>query len=160
LKELLASINGGKVDWKFIRNDSIMRKHFSERLYNGDFIQLLGIALMVRAHQVMELDDFDAEAVKRFKDFLKNYEAAIRMNLSILESVAGGAEGLSDSNDKRWNTLNDVQIMMSALYDQKGIGSKVLVTEEKKINLAAQAANIPDKVITVNEYLSELGLTL
>jgi hypothetical protein len=36
-----------------------------------------------------------------------------------LESVVGGAETMQDAEDKKWNTLNDVQIMMAALLIKK-----------------------------------------
>ncbi len=124
---------------------------------DGRMETFLGIALLKRAHQVMDKEGFDDEATKRFGNFLDQYKAALIINTTLMQSIAGGAEKLSDIEDSRWNTLNDVQIMFGLLYAKDGL-DKRLITEEKRIKESATKAGVGNLVITLTEYKALLGI--
>ncbi len=153
----LKSLKGGELDWKFIKNDKEQRKAFFDRLNDGRMETLLGIALYKRAYQVLEKEELDEQAEKKFPGFLSQYKAALIMNTSILESIGGGAENMGDIEDPRWNTLNDVQIMFGLLYAKDGL-DKRLVTNEKKIKASATKAGVGHLVLTLDEYKAEIGI--
>ena len=51
VEDFLKSLNGGELDWKSIKNSKEQRKEFFGRLNDGRMETLLGIALLIRAHQ-------------------------------------------------------------------------------------------------------------
>lgn len=152
VESFLASLNNGVIDWQYINNNKEERKKFFRKLQNGDMLVLLANSLMLRAHQVMDAQEIILDVEDKLKHFIEEYQAAILMNLTLLESIGQGAEKLKEVTDVRWNTLNDVQIMFALLYVKNNMVDKALVTQEKKIKECAIKAGIGDKVITIEGY--------
>lgn len=154
VEDLLASMNNGAVDWQYFARNKDERKEFYKRYHKGDFIRLLGIALMLRAHQVMDKNDIDEDAEEKLENFINQFKAAIIMNHLLLDKIGAGVEKLKDVNDHRWNTLNDVQIMFAMLFKDTGI----LVTEEGAIKQSASDAGVGDRVMTLADYKAAIGI--
>lgn len=157
VEEMLKTMNDGKLDWAFMQHNEKERKRFFERIENGEMKTLLAIALMKRAHQVMEYEDFQEAAEEKFEKFMVDYDAALIMNLNLLKSVGHGVDNLKNVTDKRWNTLTDVQIMFATLFVKDGREPKALVTEEKMIKASAEEAGVAEKVITMQQYKDMIG---
>jgi hypothetical protein len=157
VEEFLKFLNGGELDWKFIRNNKEELKEFTIRINDGRIETLLGIGLLKRAHQVMDKEAFEGEATKRFDGFLSQYKAALVMNTTLMQSIAGGSEKLADIEDSKWNTLNDVQIMFGLLYSKDGL-DKRLVTEEKRIGNSANKAGVGHLIMTLSDYKAAIGI--
>ncbi len=158
VENFLSSLNSGTLDWKYIRNNNEGRKKFFDKIQSGHIANLLGVALMIRAHQVMEIEELAPDAEAKIEQFINDFKAVLIMNVTLVEQIGHGTEKLKDVTDARWNTLNDVQILFGLLYYRNGDDKKVLVTEEKKIKEACDVAGIGDRVLTIAEYLTVLGL--
>lgn len=158
VENFLSSLNGGTLDWKYIRNNTEERKKFFAKIQSGHITNLLGVALMIRAHQVMEIEELASDAEAKIEQFINDFKAALIMNVNLVEQIGHGTEKLKDVNDTRWNTLNDVQILFGLLYYRNGDDKKILVTEEKKIKESCNIAGIGDRVMTITEYFNALGL--
>lgn len=157
VETFLSSLNNGILDWKYINTNKDERDRFFSKLHNGDMSILLANALMLRAHQIMDADEIIPDAELKLKAFIKTYEAALNMNLTLMQSIGNGAN-LQDVTDKRWNTLNDVQIMFALLYLKNDSDEKALVTEEVKIKESAENAGISERVINIDKYLELIKL--
>jgi hypothetical protein len=160
VEQLIASVNNGVIDWTYMANNKQERRKFFDGIHNGRFEYLLAISLMQRAHQIMDVEEFIEDVEGRFEAFRANYQAAIIMNINLLEAVGQGVKSLQEINDPKWNTLNDVQIMFGFLYQKHKDEIKKLVTEEKKIHEAATKAGIGASVIKLQQYLEMVEVKL
>jgi len=158
VENFLISLNSDTLDWKYIRNNKEERRKFFDKIQSGHIANLLGVSLMQRAYQVMEIEELAPDAEAKIEQFINDFKAALIMNVKLIEQVGHGTEKLKDVTDPRWNTLNDVQILFGLLYYKNGDDKKVLITEEKKIKEACDAAGIGDRVLTIAEYLATLGI--
>jgi hypothetical protein len=140
-----------------MKNNKKERKDFFKSINDSEHIKnLIAHGLMVRTYQMMDIEltsDND-----RLQDLINNYQAALLMNVVLLEQIGHGTEKLKDVNDERWNTLNDIQILFGLLYSRNGNEEKKLVTEERKIKEVCDDSNIGFKILTVNQYETLLGL--
>ncbi len=157
VESLLTSMNNGILDWQTIRSNKAERKTWFEKLQNGNMVNLLGIALMFRAYQVMEIEELIEGAEIKLQKFIDEFKAALIMNSTLLEQIGHGTAALANVSDHRWNTLNDVQILFAVLFDLKGIDKK-LVSDEKQIKESCIKAGLTERVITLNEYKKLLDL--
>ena len=155
----LTYLNNGTLDWQYINKNKEERDKFFKKMRNGEITVLLAYSLMLRAHQVMDAEELISDAENKIQKFLKEYHAAILMNLTLLESIGQGAEKLKEVSDARWNTLNVVQIMFALLFVKNGFPEKILVTQEKKIKESAIKADVGDKVMTIIEYQKFIGFS-
>lgn len=158
VENFLMSLNEDTLDWQYIRKNREERKKIFDKIQTGHFLKLLAVSLMLRAHQVMEIKEVKPDKEAKIEQFIIDFKAALIMNVNLIALIGHGTEKLKDVNNSRWNTLNDVQILFGLLYNRDGDDKKILVTEEKKIKESCYAAGIGDRVMTIAEYMTTLGL--
>ena len=152
IENFISSLNQGKLDWKYFKSNNRERKKWFNSLNTGRSTYLIAFALMKRAYQIMEVEIFRPDAEEKFNSFYNQYYPALLMNELLLEQIGHGTEALSDINDKRWNTINDVSIMFGMLYRSDEL-DKVLVTEEDKIRECFQMLGQGRRAINLNEFI-------
>lgn len=86
----------------------------------------------------------------KLTEFYEKFYPAFAMTSVILLPVARGAS-LEDSYDKRWNTVPDISLMITALYFTETMGS-VLITEETKMHEFYEANEMSKSIMSLSNF--------
>jgi hypothetical protein len=157
VEDLLRSLNDGKLDWEYFKKNKQERIEFKAKIDDGRMEILLGLALFRRAHQVADVYNASPIAAKKLQTFFDTFKSAIKINISILRSIADGSTWLADATADKWNTLNDFQIIFGLLYERPGI-DKRLVTNDSKIKNACLSSGQGHVIISLDDYKKTIGL--
>lgn len=158
IEDFISSQNESELDWSFIHNHKKERDKLFKKINTGQIENLLAIGLMLRAHQIMDRRELLPDAEKLINKFADEFSAALRMNTIIFRNIGDGVKGLSNPNDKHWNTINDTQILFALLYNGGNINEKYLVTEDKGIAQACISSGLGDHLLKIRDYKQRLNI--
>lgn len=157
-EKLLKSMNGGVLDWSYFKDKKKSRKKFFDSLEIGKLSFLVSQSLVNRAYNIVGkeiiLDEvYDQVVIK----FIQDFAPAILMNEFLLEQVGHSTIALESVRDRRWNTIIDISLIFSALFNPDKKEMK-LVTEENNIHESYISCGFQDKIMRLTEFKTALNL--
>lgn len=156
----LKGINAGQLDWDYFRHNKQERKRWFANIKSGKMHELIGLAFLRRAYQVMDETELSGDVEEKFDMFMKQYRAAINMSIVLISSLGNSVNALADPADSRWNTVHDTEILFALLFKRQNEGEKILVTDDRKIKEACESAGVGDQVMKLDEYLNLVQVSL
>lgn len=154
----LKSLNKNVTDWEYFKKNKTDRKEWFKTLKSGKTSFLVAEGLMIRAFNLTDQEyKRTQENFEKLVDFINQFYPAILMNELILEQLGHGTLSLSDVEDGKWNTINDISIMFGMLYFSDR-DNKVLVTEDKAIRNCLNDNGMGHKLLSLLEFKNKMEI--
>lgn len=159
IEVFIKSLNNGDIDWSFFKKNEKERDKLFGKINNHQIENLLAFGLLIRAHQIMDMNELCEDADSKLNQFILEFNAALKMNSIIFEKIGHGIEKLNSLTDDRWNTINDVQILFALAYKKGELKKKVLVTEDGEIIRVCTGSGLSNSILKTKDYLQLLGVS-
>jgi len=151
MEAFLVSFGAAPTDWEFFRNKKKNAKQNTERLAalrDGTYFYQSVVSLIRRAASDIGVINY-IPPQNVAKDFLERFQAPLILNLYLMGQV-GEAQNMIRPADKRWNTLNDFQLLLNVcdnIYP-----NTILITEDRLIRDVCQYTGIGEHALDVVGY--------
>lgn len=157
-EDFLKSINGGVLDWEFLKKDKNIKPRLLQDIRSGQMLDLMAEGQIVRAHAIMDLQYPQSNLEVKRKEFRQYYEPLLKLNQLLFEKILHGVTKMADPKNPIWNTLHDSYLLAAACfvaYRERGKDIRVvLVTDDKAFQEACKGTYMEGQVWTLKRYLS------
>jgi len=157
LEQFIKDLNGGVADWALFKNDKTLRRQLAQDINTGKTKNEMAVSLFRRAHSLLDFDFPQQNLQTKLGEFLTYYDPLLNLNQTIITKLVLGVISMADPLNEKWNTINDIQILGAACYNNylgKGNIKSIIVTDDKAIRNACKGTYMQNDVWNLKEYLS------
>lgn len=151
LEKVLLSIDPESKDWKLFKDNKDGRRKFLAYLESSAFDRTISESFIFRIINLFPNNKIEITD-ENIKNFKQKFPAVIEMNRQFLKSIVDGLV-LSEIEHTRWNTFNDLMIMLSSNLNKD---EYLLITDDGQIKNSFKKCGIEKNVKTLKEYLEIL----
>lgn len=158
-EELVKSFNtDGEADWLYFKNNDELRKEYFHNLKIGRLSFLVAQGFIDTAYNMTgNAIEKNQEYYDKVIKFMQTFGPALLMNELLLEKIGHGVEAIKDVEDKRWNTVLDISLIIGALHNPENADRRI-VTEEKNIHTSFDDCGFENKILNLEEFKTLMGI--
>jgi hypothetical protein len=151
LQKVLLAIDPTANDWRLFKADKVNRRRFLAYLKSKKFDISISHSFLLRIQLLFPEKNIKITDEK-IDSFRMRHPAVIEMNRQFLISIVNGLD-LKEIEHERWNSFNDIMIIMSSKLDSE---NWILISDDKQIKAAYHKCCLEENIKSLSEYLEIL----